>query len=41
MPSEAEELVNEGIYGNAFAEPVEKNLKQRGYEIPFTCCKDW
>lgn len=41
LPSEPQELVNEGTYGKALAEYLESKLKGRGYDVPFICCEDW
>ena len=41
LPGEAEELVNDGIYGKALAEFLKTELSQRGYDSPFVCCEDW
>ena len=40
-PGETEELVNEGTYGKAFAEYLATHLKQKKYNVAFTCCEDW
>jgi hypothetical protein len=41
LPGEEEELVNEGMYGKALAEYLQRELSARGYEVPFVCCEDW
>lgn len=41
QPDEADELENEGTYGKALAEYLAERLRDRGYEIPFTCREDW
>jgi hypothetical protein len=41
LTGEAEELVNDGIYGKALAEYVTTRLRDRGYDAPFHCCEDW
>lgn len=41
LPGEAEELINEGIYGKALAEYLAVKLRERGYDAPFACCEDW
>jgi len=41
LPGEAEELVNEGMYGKAVAEYLQTRLNDRGYDAPFYCCEDW
>ena len=41
LPGEAEELVNEGMYGKALAEYLVDNLGERGYEPSDCCCEDW
>jgi len=41
LPGEKEELVNEGMYGKALGEYLQKTLSERGYDAPFVCCEDW
>ncbi|MFO0864681.1 MAG: hypothetical protein U0744_08535 [Gemmataceae bacterium] len=41
LPGEAEELVNDGLYGKALAEYLVEKLRLRGYDVPFLCCEDW
>ena len=41
LPGENEELVNEGTYGKALSEYLQRRLEDRGYEVPFICCEDW
>jgi hypothetical protein len=35
------ELVNEGMYGKAFAQYLQARLIERGYQVSFVCCEDW
>jgi|HubBroStandDraft_6_1064221.scaffolds.fasta_scaffold252529_1 hypothetical protein len=41
LPGEDEELVNEGMYGKAFAQYLQARLIERGYKVPSICCEDW
>jgi hypothetical protein len=41
LPGEADELVNEGMYGKALAEYLVSRLREYGYDAPFCCCEDW
>jgi hypothetical protein len=41
MPGEDEELVNEGMYGKAFAQFLESGLSRCGYQSPVVVCEDW
>ena len=41
MPNEAENLVNDGIYGMAFASYLQTQLAARGYSTPHVVCEDW
>ena len=41
LPGEADELVNEGMYGKACAQYLQSKLASRGYTIPFVACEDW
>ena len=41
MPGEDEELVNEGMYGKAFAQFLQSGLSRRGYQTPVVVCEDW
>jgi hypothetical protein len=41
MPGEAEELVNEGMYGKACAQYLQTALARHGYSIPRITCEDW
>ena len=41
LEDEAEELVNEGMYGKALATYLRKQLKSHGYTVPFFVCEDW
>jgi hypothetical protein len=41
LPGEADELVNEGMYGKALAEYLINRIEERGYEICGYCCEDW
>jgi hypothetical protein len=40
LPGEREELVNDGTYGKALAEYLQKELTDRGYHAPFVCGED-
>lgn len=41
LPGEEDELVNEGMYGKAFAQYLQKALAAEGYQTPFVSCEDW
>ena len=41
LPGEAEELVNEGMYGKSLSEYLTVKLREQGYDAPFHCCEDW
>ncbi|MCP9792879.1 hypothetical protein KBZ20_14080 [Vulcanococcus limneticus Candia 3F8] len=41
LPGEADELVNEGMYGKALAEYLIDKIRERGYESSGCCCEDW
>jgi hypothetical protein len=41
LPGEADELVNEGMYGKALSEYLTEQLRKRGYRVPLYCCEDW
>ena len=41
MPNEAQNLVNDGIYGMAFAIYLQTQLAARGYSTPDVVCEDW
>ncbi len=41
LPGEEAELVNEGMFGKALAEYLQRKLTERGYDVPFFCCEDW
>lgn len=41
LPGEAEELVNEGMYGKALAEYLMLRLRAHGYDAPSCVCEDW
>ncbi|VTR98571.1 hypothetical protein [Tuwongella immobilis] len=41
LPGEADELVNEGMYGKAVAEYLSERLPTRGYQVPYFGCEDW
>jgi hypothetical protein len=41
LPGEKEELVNEGMYGKALAQYLQRKLKEHGYDASFFCCEDW
>lgn len=41
LPGEAEELVNEGMYGKSLALYLKAELPKIGYSVPFICCEDW
>jgi hypothetical protein len=41
MPGEEDEFVNEGMYGKAFSEYLQRTLAQRGYDTPLVVCEDW
>jgi hypothetical protein len=41
LPGEDDELVNEGMYGKAFAQYLQAALAQHGYETPLVVCEDW
>ena len=38
---EDDELINEGMYGKAFARYLQGSLAQYGYETPDIVCEDW
>lgn len=41
LPGEADELVNEGMYGKALAEYLVIKIRKRGYKTSGYCCEDW
>ncbi len=41
MPGEDDELVNEGVYGKAFACYLRDHLVANGYNAPDIVCEDW
>lgn len=41
LPGEADELVNEGMYGKALALYLAERLQDRGYPAADVCCEDW
>ena len=41
MPGEDDELINEGMYGKAFARYLQDHLIENGYEAPDVVCEDW
>lgn len=41
MPGEDEELVNEGMYGKAFAQFLQSGLSRLGYQTPLVAGEDW
>ncbi len=41
LPGEDDELVNEGMYGKAFAKYLQSSLIESGYEVPDVVCEDW
>jgi hypothetical protein len=41
LPGEDDEIVNEGMYGKALAEHLQRKLGERGYSVPFVCAEDW
>jgi hypothetical protein len=41
LPGEDEEIINEGMYGKALAEYLQKELTEVGYTVPFVCAEDW
>lgn len=41
MPGEEDELVNDGMYGKAFALYLQKHLNEHGYRAPLVVCEDW
>jgi hypothetical protein len=41
LPGEADELVNEGMYGKALAEYLVIKIRERGYKTSGYCCEDW
>jgi len=41
LPNEAEELVNEGMYGKAVCQFLERELPQRGFEVIRYVAEDW
>jgi hypothetical protein len=41
MPGEDDELVNEGMYGKAFALYLQTTLAEHGYQTPNVVCEDW
>ncbi len=41
LPSEREELVNDGMFGKSLATHLQFKLSERGYVAPTICCEDW
>ncbi|MCA2981615.1 MAG: hypothetical protein INH41_19825 [Myxococcaceae bacterium] len=41
LPGEADELVNEGMYGKALGLYLVEALRQRGYDAAGPLCEDW
>ncbi|MEP0347363.1 hypothetical protein [Rhodopirellula bahusiensis] len=41
LPGEADELINEGMYGKACAEYLRDELGQLGYQAAQVVCEDW
>ncbi|MFO0916238.1 MAG: hypothetical protein U0795_24985 [Pirellulales bacterium] len=41
LAGEADELVNDGIYGKACAQYLQARLAQHGYSTPCVVCEDW
>lgn len=41
LEGENEELVNEGMYGKALCQYIEKELPKKGLEVPMYVCEDW
>ena len=41
LPGEAEEAINEGMFGKALCEYLQEHLQGLGYEVPFFCNEDW
>jgi len=41
LPGEEDEIINDGMYGKALAEYLQKELIKQGYKIPFVCAEDW
>lgn len=41
LEGEEDELINEGMYGKALCEYLEKQLPLAGVEVPFFVCEDW
>lgn len=41
LPGEDDEIVNEGMYGKALAEYLQRELTELGYNVPFICAEDW
>jgi hypothetical protein len=41
LPGEADELVNEGMYGKALTLYLVERLGARGYAVSGHCCEDW
>lgn len=39
LPSEEDELVNDGMYGKSLALYLQSRLQDRGYMAPFICCE--
>lgn len=41
LDGEDDELVNEGMYGKALCQYLERELPKVGIETPMHCCEDW
>lgn len=41
LPGEADEVINEGMYGKALALYLQEELTARGYDVPLVGCEDW
>lgn len=41
QPGEDEEIVNDGMYGKALAEYLQKEMVKIGYDAPSFCAEDW
>lgn len=41
LPGEAEEIVNDGMYGKALAQYLMPRLREQGYDAPSCVSEDW
>lgn len=41
LPGEDDELINEGMYGKACAQYLQRALAHKGYQTPDVVCEDW